>query len=173
MLRFSVRIVSLSLPPMRRLIAVLALVLLLPFGYYVYANPERLTLNDQGRAEVAGQYVALSAGITHYELAGPDTGRVAVLVHGFSVPAYIWDSTSRALALAGHKVIRYDLFGRGWSDRPDGAYDGAFYDAQLNELLDSLQVAGPVDLERALLRWFCRGALRVDASGAGTYARVR
>ena len=131
---------------MRRLIAVLVFVLLLPFGYYVYANPERIALDDLGRAEVVGQYVALSAGVTHYEVAGPDTGRVAVLVHGFSVPAYIWDSTYHALALAGHRVIRYDLFGRGWSDRPDGAYDGAFFDAQLGELLDSLRVTGPVDL---------------------------
>ena len=131
---------------MRRLLAVLAFVLLLPLGYYVYANPERTTLDDLGRPEGVGQYVALSAGVTRYEVAGPDTGRVAVLVHGFSVPAYIWDSTYHALALAGHRVIRYDLFGRGWSDRPDGAYDGAFYDTQLSELLDSLRVEGPVDL---------------------------
>ncbi len=88
----------------------------------------------------------LSAGATHYEVAGPDTGRVAVLVHGFSVPAYIWDSTYHALAGAGYRVIRYDLFGRGWSDRPNAAYDGAFYDAQLGGLLDSLRVTGPVDL---------------------------
>jgi len=131
---------------MRRVLAVLVLIVSLPLGYYVYANPERIELDDLGRAEVVGQYIALSAGTTRYEMTGPDTGRVAVLVHGFSVPAYIWDSTYRALALAGHRVIRYDLFGRGWSDRPDGAYDGAFHSAQLGELLDSLRVTGPVDL---------------------------
>ena len=96
---------------MRRLLAVLAFVLLLPLGYYVYANPERSTLNAQSRLEVVGQYVTLSAGVTRYEVAGPDTGRVAVLVHGFSVPAYIWDSTYRALALAGHPLRRGCLQG--------------------------------------------------------------
>lgn len=131
---------------MRRLIAVFVLTLALPVGYYVYVNPENVTLDDLGRAEVAGQYIALSGGTTRYEVSGPDTGRVAVLVHGFSVPSYIWDSTYHALSSAGHRVIRYDLFGRGWSDRPDGAYDGAFFDAQLGELLDSLRVEGPVDL---------------------------
>lgn len=131
---------------MRSLIAVLVLILALPVGYYVYVNPENTALDDLGRAEVAGQYIALSGGTTRYEVSGPDTGRVAVLVHGFSVPSYIWDSTYHALARAGHRVIRYDLFGRGWSDRPDGAYDGAFFDAQLGELLDSLRVEGPVDL---------------------------
>ena len=69
-----------------------------------------------------------------------------VLVHGFSVPSYIWDSTSTALSAAGYRVIRYDLFGRGWSDRPDAAYDGALYDAQLSELLDSLCITQPIDL---------------------------
>ena len=50
---------------------------------------------------------------------------------------------------AQHRVSgwkKIDLFGRGWSDRPDAAYDGDFYDTQLNELLDSLHIAGPVDL---------------------------
>lgn len=131
---------------MRRLFAVLALVVLLPLGYFYWVNPERESLGADDRAEGTGSYVALSGGTTHYDVAGPDTGRVAVLVHGFSVPAYIWDSTFSALSAAGYRVIRYDLFGRGLSDRPDAAYDGAFYDAQLGELLDSLKVEGPVDL---------------------------
>ena len=131
---------------MRRLPSILALIALLPIGYYYWVNPERAELDEHARSEVIGSYVTLSQGITRYEVAGPDTGRVAVLVHGFSVPQYIWDSTFRALALAGHRVIRYDVFGRGWSDRPDAAYDGPFFDAQLGELLDSLKVAGPVDL---------------------------
>ena len=71
---------------------------------------------------------------------------MVVLVHGFSVPAYIWDSTSLALSSAGFRTIRYDVYGRGWSDRPDAPYDGAQNDAQLDELLDSLRVVGPVDL---------------------------
>jgi pimeloyl-ACP methyl ester carboxylesterase len=43
-------------------------------------------------------------------------------------------------------VIRYDLFGRGLSDRPDAAYDGAFYDRQLDDLLKALKVDGKIDL---------------------------
>ena len=109
-------------------------------------NPERATLDDAARTLARGAFVRLSGGVTHDEVAGPDTGRVALLVHGFSVPAYIWDSTSVALAAAGRRVIRYDLFGRGWSDRPNAAYDGPFYDAQIRELLDSLRISGSVDL---------------------------
>jgi pimeloyl-ACP methyl ester carboxylesterase len=117
-------------------------------GYYHHKNPEKHTLDDGARAAAAapGAYAALNDGATHYEAAGPANGRVAVLVHGFSVPSYIWDPTFAALRDAGYRVIRYDLYGRGLSDRPDAAYDGAFYDKQLDELLAALKVDGPIDL---------------------------
>ncbi|RFP26016.1 alpha/beta hydrolase [Duganella sp. BJB488] len=117
-------------------------------GYQHYVNPEKSILDDQARnsAGAPGAFVALSDGVTHYEAAGPANGRVALLVHGFSVPSYIWDPTFKALADAGYRVIRYDLFGRGLSDRPDAAYDGAFYDRQIDDLLKALQANGPVDL---------------------------
>lgn len=113
---------------------------------YIVRNPEDATLDASIRAGAAGRFVSLSDGVTHYDISGPDTGRVAVLVHGFSVPYYIWDSTAVALVTAGFRVVRYDVFGRGLSDRPDATYDGTLYDRQLSELLDSLRIAGPVDL---------------------------
>jgi pimeloyl-ACP methyl ester carboxylesterase len=129
-------------------IAVLTLILAVAVGFGIrkWKDPEVAVLDESTRAGVPGEFVKLSDGVTHYEAAGPDSGRVVVLVHGFSVPAYIWDSTFQALRADGYRVIRYDLFGRGWSDRPDVAYDGAMYDRQLDELLDSLHVVGPIDL---------------------------
>ncbi|HVT40762.1 MAG TPA: alpha/beta hydrolase [Gemmatimonadaceae bacterium] len=135
---------------MPRLLRFLALgLLILVFGaagVYAWKNPESSRLDTAARAGVPGAFVALTHGTTHYESAGPDTGRVVLLVHGFSVPYYIWDSTFTALRSAGYRVIRYDLYGRGWSDRPNAAYDGALYDSQIDGLLDSLHVTGPVDL---------------------------
>jgi pimeloyl-ACP methyl ester carboxylesterase len=43
-------------------------------------------------------------------------------------------------------VLRYDYFGRGFSDRPDVPYTQAFYVRQLTELLDALKVTAPIDL---------------------------
>jgi pimeloyl-ACP methyl ester carboxylesterase len=106
----------------------------------------RRTLDAAARAEAPGRFVRLTDGATHYEMAGPDTGRVVVLAAGFSVPAYIWDSLYQRLADSGFRVIRYDYFGRGWSDRPAAIYDQAFFVRQLAGLLDSLRIAGPVDL---------------------------
>jgi len=130
-----------------RVAGLLLLVVVVALAVYGSAkNPEKEPLNDAARTGAPGQLVTLSHGVTHYDIAGPDTGRVVVLVHGFSVPSYIWDSTSNALSAAGVRVIRYDLYGRGWSDRPNAPYDGPMYDAQLSELLNALQITAPVDL---------------------------
>lgn len=135
------------MPPVLRLVVrVIALVLACLVGYYAWKNPEKSALDAKARAVAPGASVTLSHGVTHYEVAGPDTGRVVLLVHGFSVPYYIWDSTFAALMSEGYRVIRYDLLGRGLSDRPDETYDGALFDAQIDELLGFLHVTQPIDL---------------------------
>ena len=113
---------------------------------YMGRNPERATLDDVARKSAPGKFIRLADGMTHYELLGPDSARTVVLVHGFSVPYYLWDSTTAALTSAGYRVLRYDEFGRGWSDRPDVAYTADLYDRQLEQLLDSLHVTDRVDL---------------------------
>jgi pimeloyl-ACP methyl ester carboxylesterase len=115
-------------------------------GFYVARNPEKRTLDDAARRGAPGKFVRLADGVTHYDVSGPDSGRPVVLVHGFSVPYYIWDSTANALASAGFRVVRYDEYGRGLSDRPNVDYTGDLYDRQLTQLLDSLHVTGRVDL---------------------------
>ena len=113
---------------------------------YVTRNPERSNLDVAARQGVAGKFVTLGDGVTHYDVAGPDTGQRVMLVHGFSVPSYIWDSTVTALTGAGFRVARYDYFGRGYSDRPNVAYTADLYDRQLVQLLDSLGWRDPVDI---------------------------
>lgn len=70
----------------------------------------------------------------HYELSGPANGELVVLVHGFSVPAYIWDSTVVGLVDEGYQVLRFDLYGRGLSDRPKVEYDLDLFVGQVKEL---------------------------------------
>jgi pimeloyl-ACP methyl ester carboxylesterase len=131
---------------LRRVLAAVLLVCAAAFAAFRLADPEHRALDDTARAEVPGRYVRLADGVTHYETAGPDTGRVVVLAAGFSVPAYIWDSLYQRLADSGFRVIRYDYYGRGWSDRPRAAYDQDLFVRQLAGLLDSLRIGGPVDL---------------------------
>jgi pimeloyl-ACP methyl ester carboxylesterase len=107
---------------------------------FIYRGETR-DLDDAARAEAGASFIRLPLGCTHYELAGPGTQRPIVLIHGFSVPAFIWDNTFAALAAAGRRVLRYDLLGRGYSDRPRVRYDLGLFVRQLAELLDSLQIA--------------------------------
>jgi pimeloyl-ACP methyl ester carboxylesterase len=109
-------------------------------------NPERLDLDAAARQASGGSFVALGDGVTHYDVAGPDSGSRVLLVHGFSVPSYIWDSTVVALTGAGFRVARYDEFGRGFSERPPVRYTGDLFDRQLLQLLDSLGWRAPVHL---------------------------
>jgi len=122
---------------------VLLLILLL---VYMAADLEKKALNDDERVRLGGTYLKLSAGVTHYELAGPSEGKVVVLVHGFSVPMFNWDPQVKALTAAGFRVLRYDLYGRGYSDRPEARYDAALFVTQIRDLLDALRITGPVSL---------------------------
>jgi pimeloyl-ACP methyl ester carboxylesterase len=102
--------------------------------------------DDEARGAAAGAVVRLSEGATHYQVAGPEGGLPVVLIHGFSVPAFIWDPTFIALADAGFRVLRYDLLGRGESERPRGRYDLARFERQLVELVAALDLGPAVDL---------------------------
>src|SRR5579862_5274776 len=101
---------------MRRIVRTIALAVALVFCcaalYEKWRNPEHETLTSAARTGAPGKFVGSTRGVTHYDIAGPDTGRVVVLVHGYSVPYYIWDSTFTALSAAGFRTIRYDVFGR-------------------------------------------------------------
>jgi pimeloyl-ACP methyl ester carboxylesterase len=116
---------------------------------YEVRDLERTPLDDAARRQAPGRFVHLADGMTHYEMTGPDTARTIVLLTGMSVPYYLWDRTHDSLVSAGYRVLRYDYYGRGWSDRPDGAYDLAMYDRQLVGLLDSLAISAPIDLAGA------------------------
>ena len=110
------------------------------------ADTESLVLDEEARQVAPGQFVELADGLTHYELAGPESGQVVILVHGFSVPYYIWDTTFKALRRAGFRVVRYDIFGRGYSDRPLTDYDGALFERQIIDLIYALDLDSPIDL---------------------------
>ena len=103
-------------------------------------------LNEFTRTEASGSFIRLSDGFTHYELSNPEAEETVVLAHGFSVPYFIYDPTFEFLTRAGFRVLRYDLFGRGFSDRPDTHYNIDLFVRQLGDLLDALGFTKPVSL---------------------------
>jgi pimeloyl-ACP methyl ester carboxylesterase len=69
-----------------------------------------------------------------------------VLAAGATVPYYIWDPTFAALVQAGFRVLRYDYYGRGYSDRPDVPFTQELYVRQFTELLDAVHITERFDL---------------------------
>ena len=101
----------------------------------MYYEPESLLLTDEIRKNCdGGAFVQLPSGITHYKKEG--TGdRYAVLVHGYATPLFLYDKVSAGLVQAGFTVFRYDLYGRGLSDRIDTKYTADFLARQLDEFI--------------------------------------
>ena len=61
-------------------------------------------------------------------------------MHGLTTPSFVWDGLAKELADLGYRVLVYDLYGRGYSDRPKGKQTETFFLRQLNELLAAQEV---------------------------------
>jgi pimeloyl-ACP methyl ester carboxylesterase len=107
---------------------------------------EPLILNEAIRKNLPGSFIKLINGTVHYELSGPEMGNPVVFIPGITVPYSTWDRTVPFLAKEGFRCLRFDFFGRGYSDRPRASYDLGFFVDQVASLLDALGMTGPVDL---------------------------
>jgi pimeloyl-ACP methyl ester carboxylesterase len=107
----------------------------MPFPYL----DEIKEINEFTCQNISGSFISLEDGTTHYELGGNENGILVVLVHGFSVPYFVFDTTFDYLCKSGFRVLRYDLLGRGFSDRPKLNYDIHLFVRQLKNLLDALK----------------------------------
>jgi pimeloyl-ACP methyl ester carboxylesterase len=97
-------------------------------------------LGDTTRRRLPGQFTKLKDGYTNFELQGPGDAPTVVFVHGISSPSYIWGEVPSLLRKAGYRTLVYDLYGRGWSERPWATYDLELFVRQLELLLRKLDI---------------------------------
>ncbi|MEO0371497.1 MAG: alpha/beta hydrolase [Pseudomonadota bacterium] len=121
------------------LAALIAAVLAFPF----LAEALRPRMTATRRKLAPGQFAKLSQGITHYQWTGPEDGPIVVCVHGLTTPSFVYGPLAEGLAAKGYRVLTYDLYGRGFSDRPKALQDSAFFNRQLNDLLTDQGVTQP------------------------------
>ncbi|MGZ9222396.1 MAG: alpha/beta fold hydrolase [Anaerolineales bacterium] len=115
------------------------------FTHYELSNPLPASpKSDASTAPSTSQ--VLPVGFGGGAEGGGGVVRDVVLAHGFSVPYFIYDPTFDFLNRSGFRVLRYDLYGRGFSDRPDTPYDIDLFVRQLGDLLDALSLTRPVSL---------------------------
>ncbi|MCK5809061.1 alpha/beta hydrolase [bacterium] len=108
------------------------------FILYKVLDREKMAMDEEARKDAPGSFVALSKGVTHYEIRGQRNSNAIVLIHGISLPSYSWSTFADDIAAGGYRVITYDLYGRGYSDRPNTTYNSELYTEQLYDLLNAL-----------------------------------
>jgi pimeloyl-ACP methyl ester carboxylesterase len=123
-------------------IAIITVIAIAPFLHEAL----RPKMNVFARHAALGEFIHLSQGVTHYRWRGAAKGPVAVCVHGLTTPSFVWGPVARGLGALGFRVLVYDLYGRGFSDRPKGAQDAAFFNTQLEDLLEALEVGDDITL---------------------------
>ncbi|MFG3227103.1 alpha/beta fold hydrolase [Kitasatospora sp. NPDC048194] len=78
----------------------------------------------------------------YYEDRG--SGQPVVLIHGFPLDGHSWERQSAALLDAGYRVITYDRRGFGQSSQPATGFDYDTFAADLNTVLETLDVQDAV-----------------------------
>ncbi|CAM5488584.1 Arylesterase OS=Streptomyces fumanus OX=67302 GN=GCM10018772_40690 PE=3 SV=1 [Streptomyces fumanus] len=94
------------------------------------------------------------------------TGRPVVLIHGYPLDGHSWEKQTAALLDAGYRVITYDRRGFGRSSQPTTGYDYDTFAADLNTVLETL------DLQGVTLVGFSMGTGEVGRY-LGTYGSAR
>ena len=100
----------------------------------------------------------------HYEDHG--SGQPVVLIHGYPLNGASWEKQERVLLQAGYRVITYDRRGFGKSSQPTVGYDYDTFAADLNAVLEQL------DLDDVVLIDFSMGTGEV-VRYLGTYGSAR
>jgi pimeloyl-ACP methyl ester carboxylesterase len=98
-------------------ILVVFCVLVLGTGYgFIAASASEYAAPQQDKLE--GQWLLVNGAPVHVVLSGPETGPVAVLLHGSDIEgALTFKANIKALSLAGVRVIALDFPGYGYSTR--------------------------------------------------------
>jgi len=135
------------------ILVLLAIVIALPW----VIEQRRGEMTAKLRRDAPGHFAELSQGMTHYEWHGPVDGNVMVMIHGLSTPSWVFTGLLRGLNMMGFRVLTYDLYGRGYSDRPRGDQDRAFFLTQLRDLLVAVGI--PEDEEICLFGYSMGGAI--------------
>ena len=119
---------------------VLLIIIIILTVIYAFSSFEKGDLKSyQEKSDY--NFVNLSKGQTAYRDYGNKNDPAIIIIHGATLPSEGYVGFCEGLSLKGYRVICYDQYGRGYSDRPVSDYNMEFYLDQLNELLDYLAVS--------------------------------
>jgi pimeloyl-ACP methyl ester carboxylesterase len=101
---------------------------------YQYYNEDTSAL-VAARTATGAELIYSETGVTRYQVFGEKNSTTVILIHSFNGFLESWNPNINSLVNAGYRVVVYDLFGRGLSDRPRVNYDLALFRSQLDSVL--------------------------------------
>ena len=106
---------------------------------YLFSSFEKGNL-EEFRQGSEYKFAKLSQGTTAYKDIGDKNDPAIIVIHGATLPSEGFIGFCSGLSAKGYRVICYDQYGRGYSDRPITNYNMQLYTEQLRELLDFLDI---------------------------------
>ena len=134
---------------------------------YVLNDRENLDASSLRRGCTSHKTATLSEGVTAYMDEGPRDATVLVIIHGLTIGSLAYESYHAPFIAAGYRVLSFDGYGRGFSDRvARNDLSIQHLSRQLEELLDHLKI------QRAILYGASLGAAIAAVFAASNPERV-
>ncbi len=124
---------------MKKIIFLLFIFIAIPACLYFALDRENIDINEF-RLDSGYQEVRLSDGITSYKDIGDKNNKVIVLVHGATFGSLAYEEYVNVFVENNYRVITYDQYGRGYSDRVHGDVSIELMEKQLKELIKHCEV---------------------------------
>jgi len=124
---------------MKKITYLFFIFLVIPACLYVALDREKIDINEF-RLDSGYQEVRLSDGITSYKDIGDKSKEVIVLVHGATFGSLAYEEYVNVFVENNFRVITYDQYGRGYSDRVINDVSIELMEKQLEELIKHCEV---------------------------------
>ena len=124
---------------MKKIICLLFILIVIPACIYFAIDRESIDI-EEFRLNSGYQEVKLSNGITTFKDIGDKSNKVIVLVHGATFGSLAYEEYINVFVENEYRVITYDQYGRGYSDRVHGDVSIELMEKQLKELIEHCEV---------------------------------
>ena len=124
---------------MKKALFLLFIFIAIPACLYFALDRENIDINEF-RLNSGYQEVKLSEGITSYKDIGDKNNKVIVLVHGATFGSLAYEEYVNVFLENNYRVITYDQYGRGYSDRVLSNVSIELMERQLKELIEHCEV---------------------------------
>ena len=124
---------------MKKILFLFFILIVIPAFLYLTLNRENIDINEF-RLNSGYEEVKLSDGITSYKDIGDKNNKVIILVHGATFGSLAYEEYVNVFVENNYRVITYDQYGRGYSDRIHSNVSIELLEKQLKELIEHCKV---------------------------------